>query len=155
MKKTLLTALTAILALPAMLAQNSELNGVVIDENGNGLEMANLLVLNQSDSTMLTYGFTDGKGQFRLRVPAAKVVILKITYLGYLPYEERFDLSNQSAENPLRIQLKPDSEVLNQVEVSEEMPIVISGDTISYRADAFATGEERKLEESIEKLTRL
>lgn len=152
MKRTLLTALTAILALPAMLAQNSELSGVVIDENGNGLEMANLLVLNQSDSTMLTYGFTDGKGQFRLRVPAAKVVILKITYLGYLPYEERFDLSYQSAENPLRIQLKPDSEVLNQVEVSEEMPIVISGDTISYRADAFATGEERKLEDVLKNL---
>ena len=47
--------------------------------------------------------------------------------------------------------LKPDK-VLDEIELTYEMPVTIQGDTIVYDADSFKNGSERKLEDVLEKL---
>ncbi|MGB0977848.1 MAG: hypothetical protein ACPGVV_00560 [Croceimicrobium sp.] len=132
-------------------AQNVELTGRIIGAEEAGLEMANVLVLDAKDSSMVTYGFTNSAGQFRFKVEANKSVILKMSYLGYQPKELLIKL-NEEDRDLGKIPLVEDNELLNQVEIVEEMPIMISGDTISYKADAFTNGEEQKLENILEKL---
>ncbi len=132
-------------------AQKVDLRGTLIGNEEVGLEMANVLLLDAKDSTMVTYGFTNASGQFRFKIEGDRSYILKMSYLGYKPKEIMVVLQTED-RNLGRIPLVEDNELLNQVEIVEEMPVVISGDTISYRADAFTTGEERKLEDVIEKL---
>ena len=45
----------------------------------------------------------------------------------------------------------PDN-VLDEVQITYEIPITIKGDTIVYNADSFKNGSERNLEDVIEKL---
>lgn len=132
-------------------AQKVELKGSLIGLNEAGLEMANVLVLQASDSSMVTYGFTNSAGQFRFRLDGQQSYILKFSYLGYKPLEMQIALAD--ADRDLgKLKMEEDQQLLQQVEVVEEMPIVVSGDTISYKADAFTNGEEKKLEDVIEKL---
>ena len=41
---------------------------------------------------------------------------------------------------------------MDEVELVEELPVTISGDTITYNTDAFTTGKEKKLENVLEQL---
>ncbi len=132
-------------------AQKVDLRGSLIGSDEAGLEMANVLLLNASDSSMVSYGFTNAAGQFRFSVEANQSYILKMSYLGYQPKELLVKMGSEE-RNLGKIPLVEDQELLNQVEVVEEMPIVVSGDTISYKADAFTNGEEQKLEDVLEKL---
>lgn len=142
----------ALLSVSSLLsAQNVELRGVVADEQKQPLEMANVLALNAADSSIASYGFTNSDGQFRFKLKANSDYILKLSYLGYKPKEVPVAIKEADLQlNP--IALETDQEILQQVEIVEEMPIVVSGDTISYKADAFANGQERKLEDILQKL---
>ena len=128
------------------------LEGKLTNEKTEPLEMANLLVVNAADSSMITYGFSDGDGEFRLLVPPSTDIVLKVSYLGYKPVEESITTGAAGESRKIKLQLEPDAELLNQVEVTEEMPIMISGDTIIYSSDAFTTGDEKKLEDVLKKL---
>ena len=145
-----LMLLGLLMSLGAM-AQKVNVRGALIGSDQAGLEMANILVLNPDDSSMVTYGFSNSEGQFRFQLEGNKQYLFKFSYLGYKPQELLVVLNSEDRDLG-KIPLEEDSELLQQVEVVEEMPIVVSGDTISYKADAFTTGEEKKLEDVIEKL---
>ena len=145
--------LCAILLSTALLGQKKfSLDGRLLDENRQGLEMANLLVTDAADSSIVTYGFSDSEGRFRLLLPPESELVLNISYLGYKSIKKSIKTGSAGEQRYLELTLEPDAELLNQIEVVDEMPIVVSGDTISYKADAFATGEEKKLEDVLKKL---
>jgi len=127
-------------------------NGLIKDDLKEPLEMANVLVLNAQDSSMATYGFTNSDGEYRLQLKANENYILKVSYLGLKPYEKPFKTGETKNQSLAEVVLEPDVNLLQQAEVVEEMPIYINGDTISYQADAFTNGEEKKLENVLEKL---
>lgn len=144
-----LICLLAMLASLSIAAQSIKVNGQVLDENNQPLELANVLVQTAADSSMVTYGFTDADGNFRFSLKAGEKYLLNVSYLGY---QSKYMPFTAVAGKALRLQLEPDVEALQEVNVTEEMPIVISGDTISYKADAFTTGEEKKLEDVLKRL---
>ena len=150
--KNLFTSVLLVLLSLGLSAQNVFVKGLVKDDQKAPLEMANVLVLDAQDSSMATYGFTNSDGQYRLQLEANKNYILKISYLGLKPYEKTFKTSEGKEQSLQEVALEPDVNLLQQAEVTEEMPIYINGDTISYQADAFTNGEERKLENVLEKL---
>ena len=45
--------------------------------------------------------------------------------------------------------------LLDEVELTYEMPVTVSGDTLTYNADSFNKGTERKLEDVLENLPEL
>ncbi len=140
-----------LISLPA-LAQKVTVQGTVRDSVGNPLEMANLIALDAADSSMLSYGFTNDKGQYKIRVEGVTTFILRVSYLGFQPKDEMVQVEEGTSEISRNILLREEKNALGEVEVVEEMPIVVSGDTISYKADAFTDGQERKLDEVLEKL---
>ncbi len=148
-----LAVLSCLFALSLNLnAQKVDVYGQVLGASGEALEMANVLVLNPEDSAMVTYGFTNSEGQFRFQLEAGNYQI-KYTYLGFQSQSKR--LIVEAASETIRLEpvrLSEDQELLGEVDVVEEMPIVVSGDTISYKADAFTNGQEKKLEDILEKL---
>lgn len=139
--------------LPVLLmGQNQRLEGEVTSASEGPLEMANVLVLSATDSSVVTYAFTNEDGRFRVSLAEGGNYILQVTYLGYKTSEQLVSIKEGEAPAFQSIRMTPEKESLDEVEVVEEMPIVISGDTISYKADAFTTGEERKLEDVLKEL---
>jgi len=59
------------------------ISGRVVETGGNGLENANITVLNATDSSAVKYGVSDKQGYFELTNLTNGVFILKVTCIGY------------------------------------------------------------------------
>lgn len=132
-------------------AQQFKLEGIVKSDSGQVLEMANLIVMQRADSAMAGFGFTNVKGYFKIDLNQGVEYILRISYLGFKTNDIIISAQNQKTFFQEVIMVKED-QYLNEVQLVEEMPIMISGDTISYQAEAFNTGNEKKLEDVLENL---
>ncbi len=146
--KTLITMIAACFVLLGQ-AQNFTVKGTVKNPENEALEMANVIALLAKDSSMAGYAFTNPKGEFSLKVNEGENYILRVSYLGFATQDVLVFADPQAKELHKDVRLEKLTENLNEVQVVEEMPIMISGDTISYKADAFNTGTEKKLEDVV------
>ena len=130
-------------------SQNIRFEGIIKDSTGVGLEMANIMAVNQQTKAMDAYAITNEAGKFVLNLNANTAYIIKASYLGYENYEKTVQTgsSNMNYNVVLR-----EGILLKGVEIVHEMPVRISGDTIIYNADSFKNGTERKLEDVLKKL---
>jgi len=133
-------------------SQNIKVEGVVKDEAGNPLEMANVIAFKKGTQFLQSYSITDSKGHYKLSLEEAQEYTLKVSYLGFDKQSIDIAIGVSSKGIIKNIVLKESSESLDQVEISYEMPVTISGDTISYNADSFTNGTEKKLEDVLDKL---
>jgi hypothetical protein len=133
-------------------SQEAEISGILKNPQGEPLDMANVLVLNQADSSMISFAFTDDRGRFKLKVAHNSTVLLRMSYLGLRNLDTLLSIRTESTFLLGTLTLEREDVTLAEAEVVEEMPITISGDTIIYKAEAFTTGEERKLENVLEQL---
>jgi hypothetical protein len=132
--------------------QKVKIEGTVRDTAGAPLEMANVIALSAADTSMLSYAFTDDQGRYRITVDQSSGYFLRISYLGFQQQEISIQLKAGEEKVVRNVILKALSVQLQEAEVVENIPIMISGDTISYQADAFTTGRERKLEDVLSEL---
>ncbi len=130
-------------------AQKVVLEGKVIDSLSAPLELANVIAINKHNKAIASYGITDAEGRFRLNLKKDSLYLLKASYLGFETWEEDFQAS---ANENKTITLKTLLNQLDGVTVTEDFPVTISGDTITYKTDAFTTGKEKKLENVLEQL---
>lgn len=130
-------------------AQNIRLEGMVTDNSKIGLEMANVMAVNQQTKAMDGYSITNDKGKFQLSLKPNTPYIIKVSYIGFATFEEKI---TTGAENATKIITLVEGMELDGVEIVREMPVSIKGDTIVYNADSFKTGTERKLEDLLKKL---
>ena len=130
-------------------AQNIKLEGIVTDNSKIGLEMANVMAVNQETKAMDGYSITNDKGKFQLSLKPNTAYIIKVSYIGYASFEEKI---TTTSENTTKIIVLAEGMELDGVEIVREMPVSIKGDTIVYNADSFTSGTERKLEDILKKL---
>lgn len=130
--------------------QNIRFEGFVKDSTGNGLEMANVIAFKKGTKFLQSYSITDSNGKYRLSLEVNNEYTLRVSFLGY--DSQSFDVKVAEENVERDIVLSEASEALSEVEITYEMPVKISGDTISYNADSFKTGTEKKLEDVLEKL---
>ena len=131
-------------------SQNIKFDGIVQDNAKNGLEMANVMAVNQSNKAMEAYAITNEKGKFVLNLKPNSTYTIKISYLGMQKKEISFVTKTDNVSQ--NIILENSNNQLDEVEIIREMPVSIKGDTIVYNADSFKTGTERKLEDVLKKL---
>lgn len=131
-------------------AQNIKLEGIVQDTIGNPLEMANVMVINQETKAMDGYAISNEQGKFQISLKANTTYLLKVSFLGFQPLNIELVTKTENIKKALT--LKEGGLMLDGVEVVQEMPVSISGDTIIYNADSFKTGTEQKLEDILKKL---
>lgn len=133
-------------------AQTIKVSGFIKDSIGIGLDMANVIAFNIETNTMENYGITSPKGKYQFNLPAKHIYELKVSYIGYDTKSVKLDLTNANGDVQQNIELKVSSDMLDEVEITYEMPITIKGDTIVYNSDSFRNGTEKKLEDVLEKL---
>ena len=78
--------MVAMLLCCTMAAQAQNISGRVIDQQGNAIEFANVVLLSRADSTALAGTITDSTGAFSLQATAAiEAMCLNISFVGYKP----------------------------------------------------------------------
>ena len=133
-------------------SQNVKLEGTVNDEKGIPLEMANVIAFKKGTKFLQSYSITDTKGHYKLSLEDSQEYTLKVSYLGFDTKSIDIIIDNSLKDLKKDIVLSESSQALNEVEITYEMPVKIVGDTISYNADSFTSGKEKKLEDVLKKL---
>ncbi|WP_420388082.1 carboxypeptidase-like regulatory domain-containing protein [Roseivirga sp.] len=150
-KYLLLTLLALALSTFAKAQQKVSFSGEVRDETGAALSFANVIAIDTVSKKMAAFSVTNEQGLFRLSLEKDKVYNIKVSFIGFLPFEKVYQ-ATESNEVPFGIQLSADATNLGDVEVVSEMPVLIQGDTITYKTEVFTQGNERKLGEVLEDL---
>ena len=146
MKKILVIA---IFMVTCITTAQVKLTGIVKDSIGTPLEMANVIAIDDVSKTIASYGFSDAKGFYRLDLKNNTSYTVKISYIGFK--EISTIVKTTTADIVKNFTMKEDN-MLDGINIVTKMPVTISGDTISYNADSFKNGTERKLEDVLKKL---
>lgn len=131
-------------------SQTVRVEGVVTDDKKAPLEMANVMAVNQSNQAMDAYAITNDKGRYYLNLKPNATYVLRLSFLGFKNKE--VTLTTGTSDLRRDIVMEEGGIELEGVEIVNEMPVSIKGDTIVYNADSFKTGTERKLEDVLKKL---
>ena len=123
--------------------------GTVKDSIGTPLELANVIAINKETKVMASYAITNDKGLYKLDLNKNQTYTVQVSYIGMETLSE--EVSTKEAAISKDFTLSTDNS-LAAVELTYEMPVTISGDTLVYNADSFKDGTERKLEDVIKKL---
>lgn len=126
-----------------------KMEGTVRDTLNNPLELANVIAINKSTSTLESYSITDKLGKYKLQLKKNTSYKIQVSYIGLKTLEDSIALKESDIKKDFV--LKEDNS-LDEVELTYEMPVTIKGDTLIYNADSFKNGSERKLEDVLEKL---
>ncbi|NNK55242.1 MAG: TonB-dependent receptor [Flavobacteriaceae bacterium] len=127
-----------------------KLQGVVKDSiSGSPLELANVIAIDQNTSTMESYAVTNPEGRYVLRLGRNGTYKLQVSYIGMKAVETTINTTEEDITR--NFELSADN-TLDEVNITYEMPVSVSGDTLTYNADSFNTGTERKLEDVLENL---
>jgi hypothetical protein len=126
-----------------------ELRGVVKDSIGSPLEMANVIALDTVAKRIVSFGFTDSKGNFKLDLKKNTTYNVKISYVGF---KEISKFLKTGDANISKNYTMFEDNMLDGINIVSKMPVTIKGDTIIYNADSFKNGSERKLEDVLKKL---
>ena len=126
-----------------------KLQGYVKDSLGNGLELANVIAINTATSTLDSYGITNEEGRFRLNLKKNSQYTIQVSYIGMKSLSQTLETVSDDVTQNFVMQ---EDNALDEVELTYEMPVTVSGDTLTYNADSFNKGTERKLEDVLENL---
>lgn len=131
-------------------AQSIKFDGVIQDSIKKPLEMANVMAINTLTKAMESYGITNEKGKFSLSLSANNTYLVTVSYIGFQSKSLTIVTTNENISKT--IVLESGDINLEGIEIVQEMPVSIKGDTIVYNSDSFTTGTERKLEDVLKKL---
>ena len=126
-----------------------KLEGYVKDSLGNGLELANVIAINKATSALDSYGITNENGRYKLNIKKKTIYSIQVSYIGMKSAAERLEALASDLTKDFILQ---EDNLLDEVELTYEMPVTVSGDTLTYNADSFNKGTERKLEDVLENL---
>jgi len=123
--------------------------GKVVDTLDVPLELANVVAINKQTSALESYGITDAEGMFKISLSKNQSYKIQISYIGM---ETLFDSLTTTTQDITKKYVLKSENMLDAVNLNYKIPVKISGDTITYDADTFKTGTERKLEDVLENL---
>ncbi|PCE63318.1 TonB-dependent receptor [Sediminicola luteus] len=148
--RTFLPIFWAFFAVLSLQAQEITLTGQVSDSTGLGIDMANVIAINQATDGLESFGITNHKGVYKLNLKSGQTYTVKVSYLGFSPASFPFTAGVQDAKRD--VTLEAQVEDLDEVELVYEMPVQVKGDTLVYNTDSFVSGTEKKLKDVLENL---
>ena len=126
-----------------------KMTGKVTDSIGTPLELANIILINSESNSLETFAMSDDKGNYKLSLKKNTSYNLQVSYIGMSTFSQMLETKDDDIFKNFTLQ---SNNQLDAVELTYEMPVVISGDTLVYDADSFKTGTERKLEDVLKNL---
>ncbi|MCB0665759.1 MAG: TonB-dependent receptor [Saprospiraceae bacterium] len=145
------------LPLFAQISRNLTAIGFVRDTSENSLGSATVVLLNPTDSVMVSFSITDSEGRFNLKGLTPGEYILQASYISYIPVNKKITITDLVKDQDLGvITLEPVTSALDEVLVkAQRIPMQINKDTIEYNAAAFKTKPNDVVEDLLKKLPGL
>ncbi|MGF7215146.1 hypothetical protein GGR92_001286 [Spirosoma lacussanchae] len=129
------------------------LQGRAVDTSAAPLASSTVMLLSPRDSSLVNFGRTDEKGAFSFKNLKAGNYILKISFVGYMPYNQLVKPAGEALVDLGALKLKPITRELMEVVVrTAKAPLTIKGDTIEYNASSFKVPPGSTVEDLLRKL---
>lgn len=125
--------------------EDVHLKGIVMDDSGKAIEMANVIAVNVDTKILESYCVTNHNGLYKVKLKSGSVYDIKVSFIGFGAEEFRIEATDTDASHD--VSMSEENSMLNEVDVTYTMPVMLKGDTIVYDTDSFTTGTERKLKD--------
>lgn len=130
------------------------ISGYLLNESKEPLSFASVVLVKNSDSTVVAFGLTNEKGKYIIDVKESGNYLLQYSFLGYkIQYNQlTTDWSKNEIVLPNVVLKEADIELDEVSVVAERIPMKMVGDTIQYDAKAFKVAEGSDVEKLLEKM---
>jgi hypothetical protein len=129
------------------------IRGTVKDTTNSPLDYTSVLLLSPKDSALVAYTLTNKSGEYQFKNVDRQPLLIKATYMGYLPFQKELALPETDVLEVAEIQLTPIHQELYEVVVkAAKAPLMMRGDTLEYDASKFKVPPGATLEELLRKL---
>lgn len=156
MKKRLLLLAVLMHSAFFLFAQNPtrfSIKGIAIDSGNAVMPFATVMLLQPKDSTLVNFGRTDENGAFEFKNVKKANYLLKISFVGYIPFQTDVKPVDGAVNDLGKLKLKPIANELMEVVVkTARAPLNIKGDTIEYNAASFKVPPGSSVEDLLRKL---
>ena len=125
------------------------MSGKVTDSIGNPLELANIILIDAETDILESFGTSNEKGEYKIQLRKNKSYNFQVSYIGMATFSQLIISKEEDIVKDIKLN---ENNILDTVQLTYEMPVVVSGDTLIYDADSFKTGTERKLEDVLKNL---
>ncbi len=142
--KYLFTLLLISLFAETILSQ-TVVKGIVKDKSNKYIEV-NIIAFDTVTNTIGAYSTANNFGYYELYLKQNKHYELRVSYLGYETVNIPIFTGNKKIITK-NIVLVSKEYSIEKVEITYTQPIKINGDTITYDANSFSTGNEKRLED--------
>ena len=126
-----------------------KMEGIIKDSLSNPLELANVILINKETSSLESFAISNENGEYKLALKKNTAYNLQVSYIGMESVSKQIQSNESNLKKDFTLY---ESNMLDAVELTYEMPVTVSGDTLIYNADSFKTGTERKLEDVLKNL---
>ena len=129
------------------------IKGIIQDTSSNVMGGATVMLLAPKDSALVNFSRANDKGIFEFKNVKNANYILKVSYVGYLPYQQVLVPSPTEIADLGNVGIKPISKELLEVVVkTARAPLTIKGDTIEYDARSFKVPAGSTVEDLLRRL---
>jgi hypothetical protein len=129
------------------------LQGRAVDTAAAPLASSTVMLLSPKDSSLVNFTRADEKGAFIFKNLKAGNYVLKISFVGFIPYNQIVKSGGEALIDLGSLKLKPITRELMEVVVrTAKAPLTIKGDTIEYNASSFKVPPGSTVEDLLRKL---
>ena len=129
------------------------IRGTVKDTTNLPLDYTSVLLLSPKDSALVAYTLTNKAGEYIFKNVDRQPLLIKATYMGYIPFQKELVLLESDDLEVEEIQLTPILQELYEVVVkAAKAPLMMRGDTLEYDASKFKVPPGATLEDLLRKL---
>ncbi len=151
MRKIILLSLLCSFFSAGAWSQQSAVQGTITDTvNKKNLYRTSIVILRQSDSTMVGYTRSTQDGSFKYNLQEPGKYIIQIGHPGFADYSDTFSIVSNTPFILGDISLTPRSKLLEEIIVKKTIPAIrFKGDTLVFKADSFAVKAGASVEDML------
>ena len=130
------------------------LQGSVVDSVNTPLPYTTVVILSNTDSSLINYAVSDGMGDFEIKNVKPNSYILQLSFMGYRTFSKPIKVEGTNEIIDLDIlKLSNNDQFLKEVSIEGDyIPIVFRNDTVEYNASSFKTQKGANVEKLLTKM---
>lgn len=130
-----------------------QIQGITADTSSAPLGSATVMLLQRKDSSLVNFTRSNDKGVFSIRNVKRGDYLLKISYVGFIPFQQDIVFSDKEVIDLGTLKMKAITKELFEVVIkTARAPLSIKGDTIEYNAASFKVPPGSTVEDLLRKL---
>lgn len=130
-----------------------QIQGITADTSSAPLGSATVMLLQRKDSSLVNFTRSNDKGTFSIRNVKRGDYLLKISYVGFIPFQQDIIFSDKEVLDLGTLKMKAITKELFEVVIkTARAPLSIKGDTIEYNAASFKVPPGSTVEDLLRKL---